>query len=63
MWRLLPGLVGAAGGLAFGGLWWLVWGCQVCAPGSAPWGPLIFGTLVGAGLGHVLGKDYVRPRT
>lgn len=61
MSRFLPALIGAVGGLAFGFVWWLVWGCQVCAPGSTPWGPIAFTAVVGTGLGHVLGKDHVRP--
>ena len=61
MRRFVPTLIGTLGGLGFGYVWWLAWGCQVGAPGSAPWGPLIFSTFVGAGLGHFLGKDYVHP--
>jgi len=58
--RLLPATIGLLLGSGFGLAWWFLWGCRVCAPGSTPWGPMIFSTVMGAVLGEVLGKDYVR---
>ena len=59
---LLPALVGLAFGLSFGALWWFVWGCRVCDPNGTPEAKILFAAVVGTGVGHFLGQDYVRPR-
>lgn len=52
--RSIALLGGALLGLLAGGLWWWIWGCRVCAPGSSPVGPVLFAALFGAAAGPLL---------
>ncbi len=59
MQRFTPGLLGLAFGGLFGVAWWFLWGCQFCAPGGTPYGPLVFTTVMGGVVGQLLGRSHV----
>jgi len=59
MRRFTPGLLGLTLGGLVGVAWWFLWGCRYCAPGGAPYGPLVFTALMGGVLGQVLGRSHL----